>query len=319
MKDRHEFMVESPELTVIGGDYVLRLLRSEGFAGRVVASVRGAFYILGSRGRLVWVAHPRTVLHRRALLARYDASRARVNANVEVKSDWLVLDGTPMVPLLHARTWKAEPVKRHRDIPPGGLSPAVAERIGWIAELPDRRGLGHAVGLMDKSTADLPLDRLDRPDQLLWRAARGPIEDVMRACRAGALSEVLRAGTALVGLGPGLTPSGDDYMGGLLFAAHQLQALDPARVARPSPEIDSFLRNSRTATTRISYTIVRDCVYGFGPQPLHELASAILHRGDRSRVLAAALRLTQIGHSSGWDLLAGLLTGLLLAPPHRTP
>jgi hypothetical protein len=30
-------------------------------------------------------------------------------------------------------------------------------------------------------------------------------------------------------------------------------------------------------------------------------------------ILEAALRLTSIGHSSGWDLLSGAVTGMLLA------
>jgi hypothetical protein len=30
-------------------------------------------------------------------------------------------------------------------------------------------------------------------------------------------------------------------------------------------------------------------------------------------VMGAALRLTAIGHSSGWDMLAGAVTGMLMA------
>jgi hypothetical protein len=50
---------------------------------------------------------------------------------------------------------------------------------------------------------------------------------------------------------------------------------------------------------------------GRAVEPLHELIRFIL--SDRApEGIRPALSLTEIGHSTGWDLVTGMLTGLLL-------
>jgi hypothetical protein len=153
---------------------------------------------------------------------------------------------------------------------------------------------------------------------LLGRAAAGtPV------CGAAALAlshvmEVLDAEAAgawplidgeklapLVGLGPGLTPSGDDYLGGVLIALCLLgrvglrdrlwQILEPLVAER---------------TVDISGAHLVAAAGGFGCAALHRLLCAILV-GATDRVVADAITaLAAVGHSSGWDALAGALAVL---------
>jgi hypothetical protein len=45
---------------------------------------------------------------------------------------------------------------------------------------------------------------------------------------------------------------------------------------------------------------------------LHDLFTRLLQAREACSILNAAISLTRIGHSSGWDMLAGALTGLLM-------
>jgi hypothetical protein len=52
---------------------------------------------------------------------------------------------------------------------------------------------------------------------------------------------------------------------------------------------------------------------GHGPGALHELVHILLRgREDPFQAVNAAIRLVKIGHSSGGDMLAGFLTGMLM-------
>lgn len=310
--DRRVRAGQPPSPAILAGEYALRVLGIPGFAGQVLAACSDAFYILGSSGQVVWVAQPSSVLHRRAILARFEPRAVREHARVEVSGGRLILAGIPPILLSEARRWIAEPIKRSHITPIENLSHSIRDQMAWIADLPDRRGLGHAAGLVLGSGSHLPLDGMDPCDQVLWKAARAPVEDVLRASRDGELADAVRAGISLLGLGPGLTPSGDDFMGALLFVARQLSVAYPDRLANGQEATQDFLASSRSATNQISRTLLKDLVHGHGPKPLHDLVSAILLGGSRSRIESSARRLTQIGHSSGWDMLAGVLTGLML-------
>jgi len=116
----------------------------------------------------------------------------------------------------------------------------------------------------------------------------------------------------LVGLGPGLTPSGDDYLGGLLFTAHHLKTAYPTEFSWGAGPVLDLLHQARPLTNRISHTILSDLTHGHGPEPLHDLVRLLLQAEPTERLLRSVYRLARIGHTSGWDMLSGALTGMLL-------
>jgi hypothetical protein len=123
---------------------------------------------------------------------------------------------------------------------------------------------------------------------------------------------ITQSGLRLVGLGPGLTPSGDDYLGGLLFTAHRLKAAYPTEFSWGAGPVLDFLYRARPQTNRISHTILSDLAHGHGPEPLHDLVNSLLQAEKARPLLSSVDRLIGIGHTSGWDMLAGVLTGMLL-------
>lgn len=122
----------------------------------------------------------------------------------------------------------------------------------------------------------------------------------------GATGRAPRSVAALIGQGAGLTPAGDDLVGGALVAlrvAHR-HAL-AARVARWA------LARARIRTNRISRAHLACAARGEGGEALHAFVAALLAgRRGLERELAA---LDAIGHTSGWDAAAGACLALDIA------
>jgi hypothetical protein len=104
----------------------------------------------------------------------------------------------------------------------------------------------------------------------------------------------------LVGLGPGLTPSGDDLVGGALIALRGFGQVGMAE------RLGAWaLPLSRERTGAISAAHLACAAAGEGSFALHEVIAALLTPGAPGLAEAVAA-LTAIGHSSGWDMLAGV-------------
>jgi hypothetical protein len=105
----------------------------------------------------------------------------------------------------------------------------------------------------------------------------------------------------LIGLGPGLTPSGDDLLGGVLIA---LRGLGRGRAAGVLGRW--VLSRARTRTNVISYALLAAAVRGEGSEALHEML-ALLWRPGTPGLRERLDKIAAIGHTSGWDALAGAM------------
>lgn len=130
----------------------------------------------------------------------------------------------------------------------------------------------------------------------------------------GDAAAVVAASRAVVGAGPGLTPSGDDVLAGLLAAVVTLgpAVASPAggtleaTVARAGRDV---VAHARDATTAVSAELLAHAVRGEVAEP----AAAVLHAFTGRRSLAPALdSLLAVGATSGRDLAYGLVTGASL-------
>ena len=139
----------------------------------------------------------------------------------------------------------------------------------------------------------------------------------IQALTTGLLSTTprpLHAAQILIGLGSGLTPSGDDFIGGMLIVLSAAGASDKAKwLANWTLPIAS------THTNSISFAHLCCAADGMGSEVLHQMLSA-LWQADHGLILHSLLKLDGIGHSSGWDMLAGVVCGcaILLANPLST-
>lgn len=106
---------------------------------------------------------------------------------------------------------------------------------------------------------------------------------------------------ALSGLGPGLTPAGDDALAGVLLV---LGAYDRAAAVAAA---------DRARTNDIARAFLAWAARGQSIEPVHRLLAA----DDAGGASAALADLLRFGHSSGADLAFGLRLGLrvLIAAP----
>lgn len=103
----------------------------------------------------------------------------------------------------------------------------------------------------------------------------------------------------LIGLGPGLTPSGDDYLGGVLVALHQLGRKPQAQ------SLWRWLKPRLSRTSDISAAHLAAAATGEGHEALHRCIEALCTAApDWPSALA---ELDSVGHTSGWDSLAGVV------------
>jgi len=104
----------------------------------------------------------------------------------------------------------------------------------------------------------------------------------------------------LIGLGPGLTPSGDDYLGGVLIALRWL-----GRGAH-AESLWRWLEPRLERTGVISAAHLAAAAGGEAHEALHEVMDnlAAWQAPDLHPSLA---RLDAVGHTSGWDALAGIV------------
>lgn len=291
------------------GTLALRLLLPAG-RGRVVASTAGAMFLLRGDGGILWIQGAAAPMHRRAIgLAAAEVPRIEAGAPFLVAGKTLWIGDSVSVDLAGATVWApvrhrgGEATRRY-----GTLAVRIRELIGTIDD-GGARELGRLLPFLCRRSGGEAVTPGSSGDPVFDAAAPHAIA-VARACRVLDAAALLRHAEALIGLGRGLTPSGDDFVGGLAFVLRQVPGLCPDSFARP---LRSAVQGWAGRTNGISFAMLGDHAAGCGTEVEHEIAAVL--RGDLrpSALGPAAARLVGIGHSSGWDRLAGMVAGLSIA------
>ncbi len=232
------------------------------------------------------------------------------------------------VPMIAGHSWHSATGVRHAHL----LAQHLAQRAG-------QDGLAHLVKplLLQQATWETPLAKIALPLlRLLLRASRE--QDVV------GVEQVARG---LAGLGPGLTPSGDDTLGGFIgvMALLSFQAgpddikskdlvgrqgatdgwgRTPTRgvptcgITRPphmkgNRQLARMIADAaRLCTTLLSATLLAHAARGEVAEHVGELLMALAGE-ESATVLQAAERVLAYGACSGGDTLLGLLLGLQVA------
>ena len=207
--------------------------------------------------------------------------------SVHVCGDRLWLGALAVAGLAEARVWRPRPPPVTE---PARLRRGLAALASSLAAMPAAGGLA-------------ALDANAAPSGGTWlRAAAAPVGVIRGWLGAGAGAPVpVDAVTALLGLGPGLTPSGDDFLAGLMVALHKLRRAQALARLR-----GVLLAQLATATHALSAAHLAAAARGAAVAPLDGLLDAVL-RGDAARVTRAWPALLRHGHSSGRDALAQAL------------
>jgi hypothetical protein len=207
----------------------------------------------------------------------------------------LHLSGTPLWeprPDVTAYKWSRETVAQHTRL-----------LTQFLAEKQYEEGLAPMVGplFLEQPFQETPLSRMALP-KLRLLAQASWLQDI---------ASIEEATLGLAGLGPGLTPSGDDVLGG--FAA--IMAL-----LSPQLSADSISRKhiastiaevAKPRTTKLSSVLLEFASQGEVSEQLGSLLlTLMLPVEEFETVQKAADRVLAFGASSGGDTLLGMLLGL---------
>lgn len=207
----------------------------------------------------------------------------------------------------------------------GGVRPAPGERLhtGALSPwFPTSLSIdAHSANALRKGCAALHRDlpRIGEPNGFaVILAGRAPdfpfdrvaplVHNLAQAFHAADAESVYDAALPLLGLGPGLTSSGDDLVGAALFARRAIagtRAGAQAWRAVAARLIDA----ARTRSHAIGAALFRDLALGKSFAPLHHLLALLASGAKREQAIDAARALVAIGHSSGWEMLAGFIIG----------
>jgi hypothetical protein len=140
-------------------------------------------------------------------------------------------------------------------------------------------------------------------------AGHDAVELLAASCASGWLLGAVTAAERLVGLGPGLTPSGDDVLAGLLVT---LRHLGTATGAERAVRLGGWLAaavtfDARTRTTPLSATLLHCAARG---EACPEVIAVLRGLAGRQPLEPALRRLHSLGHTSGADLAQGIAIGL---------
>ena len=182
-------------------------------------------------------------------------------------------------------------------LPPAGATARSAARSVVIDEL--------LTAATDESIAGLLGTRRDggAPHSLLLASLSkglGAI-DAWLSGRLDAASVSAIVGREVAGRGPGLTPSGDDLLVGIMLGAGVLPGA--AGVCSVQDVRDVLASAAMPRTTRISGAYLDAARHGWASEPWHALVRALASRPEHVR--GAARRLLGIGETSGADTLTG--------------
>lgn len=214
--------------------------------------------------------------------------------------DDLLRFGSLTVDLRSARRWKCDLPALQADM----TNPAVATawRCAWQV-LSKRQGC---------SGFEIITEDLIFSDNVVRLGMLGKVEAAIRALvdstRHYGLTSTGAVGT-LIGLGAGLTPSGDDLLVGYLAGLWCTVQSRSERVQFISDLGEEVLRLS-SHTSSMSRTYLYHATRGQVSSLLVALAGAICQGEDSEHLTDIAEAAMRVGHTSGMAAVAGLLLGL---------
>ncbi|HSD52906.1 MAG TPA: DUF2877 domain-containing protein [Burkholderiales bacterium] len=258
------------EILAIGRRARAALERSGGVAQPLAAFPDAPYF--DAAGEIVWVGSKLPARHPRAVLTAQPVTRSTV-----------VSFGA-----LPGKAWSCSLTAPTE---PRAAAEACRRLVADVGRLGAPRGFG---ALLAGATPAFPLD-----------LAAPRVRALAAAYSADDAQAAYEASRALLGLGTGLTPSGDDLAGAALFGRMLVDYRGGAWRAIGA----RLASDARTASHAISAALLADLVRGETFEPLHALADA-LAAGDGSTALGAARTLVALGHSSGWDMLTGFAIGI---------
>jgi len=217
--------------------------------------------------------------------------------------------------LVLAATRRERPFRAVREGAEGWVGDGLVETEGlcvrarrWWNPRPALGPLGAAAAARGLRGVEDALDEVDAAAACGLAGHPDP-EALAAACAAGDLAGAVEAAERIVGLGPGLTPSGDDVLSGLLVALRLVGGAlrDGERAVWLADWLGAAVTaDATTRTTAVAATLLHCAASGYAGA---EVAAVLRAVAGLEAPRPAVRRLLATGHTSGADLAWGVRAG----------
>ncbi len=284
---------------------VARTLRQEGWEGEVLAVHPRSCYLVGEEGDIYAVV-PETYGNG-PLNVVIPASYAEIlealapAALVTSSGRYLILGESLEVGLEKAVLWdpKAHPAL---GADPAGLYRSLTELYKTAVARSPEQSLARLLPYLREEDLPAPFQTVahfPRSHALIG----GLVTSLARRSRRS----LKVVASSLAGLGPGLTPAGDDFLAGVLLALAMVQE---HREDGELMELGRLLLDTAAPRTHeISAAYLKAAHVGEASERWHDLFGAVVV-GEAQPIATAALGVMTAGETSGADMLAGFLAGM---------
>ncbi len=180
-----------------------------------------------------------------------------------------------------------------------------------IYTAPSREGL---VPLLENVEKYGPLEVFVKEQKpTISEKARPFIDKLMWGIFSGDTQAIIKSAGEVLGLGPGLTPSCDDFLAGLLMSINTAGA----SIFRSEPETVSFFDKfsskisdlAKDKTTIYSQSLIEEAAVGEGPENALDVILSIVTKSPE-QVAEMSKKLISVGATSGADISIGIYYGI---------
>jgi len=290
------------------GSCALKILK-DGAVGEVHSTFERAFNVLIS-GELVGIARRDVPNDPFNIITDVEPNHSMQSLvdkgeRIRVDEDLLKFGKELTISLNRADIWRPKHgVEKPIDIE------LVKSNLSLLKELASWRneGFGQLVLQVEDVISGAPCN--DRQLNQVSRSGLPNIKSLVSAVRSEDLELVRQSAKNLVGLGPGLSPSGDDLLAGFMAGLRWTVNSFNGNVDRVD-EINRTIAHVAEGTTMLGKQLLIRAAAGEVNEAVEGLLEAIL-AGQIEEVRTATEKVLAIGETSGVDSIVGILLGSLL-------
>jgi len=221
-------------------------------------------------------------------------------------------DNALTIKLRKCSNWSPPPIPEQDDLTglTGiGLNLRILRDVIYTS--PTREGL---VPLLENVELYGPLNIFVRPQEPnVSERARPNIETMMWGLYRGDLDMVLKNVESILGLGPGLTPSCDDFLTGLMISltigGKALLKKDKGKLGFYRKVSAEICRLAKVKTTIYSQILLNQARFGEGPKAVLDLVHSLLTKKP-PHVANVSKTVIHMGETSGADIAIGIFYGI---------
>lgn len=307
---------------------LLERVPPHGLQGTVIATFHRSCYVLGESGNVMCIGDqslkdgPLTIRVAFPDHCDMEALGIKTGTSLRWHNEDIWLDEEILLRTSGARKWVPTTVAM------SGTSAEILRGLRMLKECLGADAPDAGLASLVHHAEDLAHGRaiLLRSDERVAHFALPAVLDLMKGAWSVDDRKIDAAVQRLVGLGPGLTPSGDDLLGGMMVGLITTINAESKSVQERTIQRDvsadrqnliasiagAISRHAADGTTTISAALLSHAAAGVGTDTVHRLLKVLLETDGSSSPVGAALAVTRIGHTSGWDCLAGILLGVHL-------